>query len=518
MNKYTNLNQTKAFAKLKKKAETKLNLAELLTSDRLKNYTANNNPLKLFYATALVDDDILMLLQELAEEQKVLEKYQDILDQKIMNVGEGRKVLHHQTRSTKRGLYGEEQKKIVDFALKIHSGLIKSSSGKLFETVVQIGIGGSDLGPRALYLALERFVAAEKGKLPLRAFFISNVDPDDANAVMNKIDIETTLFIVVSKSGTTQETLTNLEFVKQKALAKGINEKNLQKHFVAVTGKSSPMDNPDEYLASFYIDDFIGGRFSSTSAVGGAVLSLAFGPEVFEEMLQGAYLLDEQAKNPNIKENIALLAALIGIWERNFLNYSAKAIIPYSEALSRFPAHLQQVDCESNGKSVNIYFESVNYETGPLIFGEPGTNGQHSFFQKLHQGTDVIPIQFIGFKKPQIESDLVTFGSSSQHKLLANLIAQMVSLAEGKKDTNLNKNFPGNRPSTLIFADQLTPRTLGALLAYYENLIMFQGFLWNINSFDQEGVQLGKLLTKEILDKTGADDSFLQEFFEVLAN
>ncbi|MFA5879743.1 MAG: glucose-6-phosphate isomerase [Candidatus Margulisiibacteriota bacterium] len=516
MNKYTNLSQTKAFSKLKKKAAQKLDLNNLLTAKRLKNYYAENDPLKFFYATALIDDEVLAQMQELSNEQKVIEKYQKILNQEIMNIGENRKVLHHVPRSTNRGMYGEEQKKITDFALKIHSGLIKSYSGKPFDTVVQIGIGGSDLGPRAFYLALERFVAAKKGKLPLTAFFISNVDPDDANSILNKINVETTLFIVVSKSGTTQETLTNLALVKQKARAKGIGANDIKNHFIAVTGKNSPMDNPEEYLASFYIDDNIGGRFSVTSAVGGTVLSLAFGPEIFEEILEGAYLLDKQAQNPNIKENISLLAALIGVWERNFLGYPTKAIIPYSEALSRFPAHLQQVDCESNGKSVNIYFEPLDYETGPVIFGEPGTNGQHSFFQKLHQGTDVIPIQFIGFNSPQIESDIITFGTLGQNKLIANLVAQIIALALGQKDQNLNKNFCGNRPSTLIFADKLTPKTLGALLAYYENLIMFQGFLWNINSFDQEGVQLGKLLTKKILEESKTENSILKDFYNLL--
>ncbi len=515
MTKYLNLDQTKAYSLLTELAKKNINLKELLNEKRLKSYLIENPPLSFSYATSLVNDDVINLLQNLSEEQKVMEKYSALLAGEFVNVGEKRKVLHHQPRSKNKGFYGEEQIKIAEFTKKIHQGKIKGFSGKPFDTVVQIGIGGSDLGPRALYYALERYVLTEKGKIPLSAYFIANVDPDDANFQLSKINLETTLFIVVSKSGTTQETLTNLEFVREFALKNGMTDQDLAKHFIAVTGKGSPMDDPKKYLASFYIDDYIGGRFSSTSAVGGVVLSLAFGAEIFTEILDGACALDESAKEPNIRKNMTLLSALIGIWERNFLNLPSKAIIPYSEALLRFPAHLQQADCESNGKSVNVYFEKINYQTGPVIFGEPGTNAQHSFFQKLHQGSDVIPIQFIGFKEPQIKNDLSLFGSTSQQKLNANLSAQIIALALGQDNENLNKVFNGNRPTTLVFAEKLTPYTLGALLAFYENVIMFQGFIWNINSFDQEGVQLGKLLTKQLLEP-GYTNPILQTLFSYL--
>ena len=268
---------------------------------------------------------------------------------------------------------------------------------------------------------------------------------------------------------------------------------------IAVTSETSPLAKSDDYLAAFFMDDYIGGRFSSTSAVGGAVLSLAFGPDVFARFLNGAAEEDALAKNEDILKNPAMLDALIGVYERNVLGYPATTVLPYSQALSRFPAHLQQLDMESNGKSVNRFGEPVSYPTGPVIFGEPGTNGQHSFYQLLHQGTDIVPLQFIGFKNNQLETDVDIQGSTSQQKLCANVAAQIVAFACGKKDENNNKNFEGGRPSSIIIGDRLTPETLGALLAHFENKVMFQGFVWNVNSFDQEGVQLGKVLAKKVL-------------------
>ena len=268
---------------------------------------------------------------------------------------------------------------------------------------------------------------------------------------------------------------------------------------IAVTSETSPLAKSDDYLAAFFMDDYIGGRYSSTSAVGGAVLSLAFGPDVFAQFLKGAGEEDALAKNEDIFQNPAMLDALIGVYERNVLGYPSTAVLPYSQGLSRFPAHLQQLDMESNGKSVNRFGEPVDYVTGPVIFGEPGTNGQHSFYQLLHQGTDIIPLQFIGFKNNQMGTDVVIQGSTSQQKLCANVAAQIVAFACGKEDENQNKNFKGGRPSSIIIGEQLTPEAMGALLAHFENKVMFQGFVWNLNSFDQEGVQLGKVLAKKVL-------------------
>ena len=319
------------------------------------------------------------------------------------------------------------------------------------------------------------------------------------------------MFVLVSKSGTTLETLTNESFVKDALKKAGLDA---SKHMVAVTSETSPLAKSDDYLAAFFMDDYIGGRFSSTSAVGGAVLSLAFGPEVFAQFLEGAAEEDKLAAKEDLLQNPDMLDALIGVYERNMLGYPATAVLPYSQALSRFPAHLQQADMESNGKSVNRFGEPVNYVTGPVLFGEPGTNGQHSFYQLLHQGTDIVPIQFVGFKNSQIGTDVVIEDSTSQQKLCANVAAQIVAFACGKDDENLNKKFEGGRPSSIIIGEQLNPKALGALLAHFENKIMFQGFVWNVNSFDQEGVQLGKVLAKRVL--AHETDGALQVYSELL--
>ena len=465
------------------------------------------------YAAKQVDDTVLATLAELAEESQLADKFEELYNGAVINTGEKRLVLHHLARRqlgkdvvvdgvNKRDFYVSQQQKAADFANKVHAGEITNAAGEKFTTVVQIGIGGSDLGPRALYIALENW-AKENGVAKMEAKFISNVDPDDAAAVLKSTDLAHALFIVVSKSGTTLETLTNEAFVKDALTKAGLNPAN---HMLAVTSETSPLAKSDDYLEAFFMDDYIGGRYSSSSAVGGVVLSLAFGPEIFARILNGAAEEDKLAANKNILENPDMLDALIGVYERNVQGYPSTAVLPYSQALSRFPAHLQQCDMESNGKSVNRFGEPVSYVTGPTIFGEPGTNGQHSFYQLLHQGTDIVPLQFVGFKNSQIGMDVVIEDSTSQQKLCANVAAQIVAFACGKKDENLNKNFEGGRPSSIIIGDQLTPESLGALLAHFENKIMFQGFVWNVNSFDQEGVQLGKVLAKRVLahDTDGA--------------
>lgn len=465
------------------------------------------------FAAKQVDDEVLNALKALAEEAQLAEKFEELYNGAVINTGENRLVLHQLTRGQlgnaveadgvdKREFYVKQQARIAEFANKVHNGGITNAAGEKFTTVVQIGIGGSDLGPRAMYLALENW-AKKNNTLKMKAQFISNVDPDDAAAVLNAVDVAHALFVLVSKSGTTLETLTNESFVKEALKKAGLDA---SKHMIAVTSETSPLAKSDDYLAAFFMDDYIGGRFSSTSAVGGAVLSLAFGPDVFAQFLEGAAAEDKLSANKNVMENPEMLDALIGVYERNVLGYPGTAVLPYSQALSRFPAHLQQLDMESNGKSVNRFGEPVDYPTGPVIFGEPGTNGQHSFYQLLHQGTDIVPLQFVGFRNSQIGTDIEIQGSTSQQKLCANVAAQIVAFACGKSDDNRNKNFEGGRPSSIIIGDSLTPKSLGALLAHFENKIMFQGFLWNINSFDQEGVQLGKVLAKRVLahDTDGA--------------
>ncbi len=517
---WNNLDTLTAYKKmLSLKGQVKL--ADSLNATRVMHYSMPMAAGLVYnYAAKQVNEPILTVLQELSGEQQLIEKYKALLDGDVINTGENRKVLHQLSRGQQgkdvlfegknlRKFYTEQQDKIATFTKKIHSGEIKGSKGDTFTTVVQIGIGGSDLGPRALYLALEQW-ARKNGNAKMTARFISNVDPDDASAVLAGINLAKTLFILVSKSGTTQETLSNELFVKDFLKKAGLDS---AKHMIAVTSETSPLANNPGYLAFFYMDDFIGGRYSCSSAVGGAVLSLAFGADVFADFLNGAAEADKSALEADIRKNPALLDALIGVYERNAQGYESTSILPYSQALSRFPAHLQQTDMESNGKQVNRAGEAVEYSTGPVLFGEPGTNGQHSFFQLLHQGTDVIPLQFIGFLDNQTGDDIIVDGSTSQKKLCANLVAQIVAFAKGKKDANTNKNFPGERPSSLIWGKYLSPKALGALLAHYENKIMFQGFVWNLNSFDQEGVQLGKVLTKRVL--SGDMDDTLKAYANI---
>ena len=504
----------------------RVNLAEAMSgeqgAERVKNYSVSmTEGLDYNYAAKEVDDTVIDALAKLADEAQLVDKFEALYNGEVINTGENRLVLHHLTRGQlgdkvvadgvdKRAFYVEQQEKIADFANKVHAGEIVNGAGEKFTTVVQIGIGGSDLGPRAMYLALENW-AKKNGLFKMEAKFISNVDPDDAAAVLNSIDVAHSIFVLVSKSGTTLETLTNESFVKDALKNAGLDA---SKHMIAVTSETSPLAKSDDYLAAFFMDDYIGGRYSSTSAVGGAVLSLAFGPEVFAQFLEGAAAADKSATNKDVRKNAALLDAMIGVYERNILGYPATAVLPYSQALSRFPAHLQQLDMESNGKSVNRFGEPVNYPTGPVIFGEPGTNGQHSFYQLLHQGTDIVPLQFVGFKNNQLDTDVVIQDSTSQQKLCANVAAQIVAFACGKEDENRNKNFEGGRPSSIIIGEQVNPKTLGALLAHFENKIMFQGFLWNVNSFDQEGVQLGKVLAKRVL--AHETDGALKVFSDLL--
>ena len=504
----------------------KVNLKEAMTgengADRVKKYSVPMaEGLTYHFAAKQVDDNILSVLKKLAEEAQLTEKFAALYNGEVINTGEKRLVLHQLTRGQlgdkvmadgvdKRAFYVEQQKKIAEFARKVHDGEITNAAGEKFTTVVQIGIGGSDLGPRAMYLALENW-AKKHDTFKMEAKFISNVDPDDAAAVLYGIDVAHAIFVLVSKSGTTLETLTNEAFVKDALKNAGLDP---SRHMIAVTSETSPLAKSDDYLAAFFMDDYIGGRYSSTSAVGGAVLSLAFGPETFAQFLDGAAEEDKLSANADVLQNPAMLDALIGVYERNVLGYPSTAVLPYSQALSRFPAHLQQWDMESNGKSVNRFGEPVDYVTGPVIFGEPGTNGQHSFYQLLHQGTDIVPLQFVGYRNNQMDTDVEIQGSTSQQKLCANVAAQIIAFACGKEDDNRNKNFEGGRPSSIIIGDQVNPGSLGALLAHFENKVMFQGFLWNVNSFDQEGVQLGKVLAKRVL--AHETDGALKVFSDLL--
>ncbi len=519
---YDTLQASQKLAGLKDHVNLQKAMAGVSGAQRVEQYAVKMAAgLSYHYAAKQVDDEVLQALKELAQEAQLTEKYEALYNGEMINTGEKRLVLHQLTRGqlgadviadnvNKREFYVQQQEKAAAFARKVHAGEIKNAVGEAFTTVVQIGIGGSDLGPRAMYIALENW-AKRNGCQRMEAKFISNVDPDDAASVLKSIDVSRSLFVLVSKSGTTLETLTNEAFVKNALKEAGLDP---SRHMVAVTSETSPIAHSSDYLEAFFMDDYIGGRYSSTSCVGGVILSLAFGPEVFARFLNGAAEEDALAANPDPLQNPDLLDALIGVYERNVQGYPATAVLPYSQALSRFPAHLQQLDMESNGKSVNRFGEKVDYVTGPVIFGEPGTNGQHSFYQLLHQGTDIVPLQFVGFRKNQAGMDVDIQGSTSQQKLCANVAAQIMAFACGKEDANQNKSFAGGRPSSIIIGEELCPEALGALLAHFENKVMFQGFVWNLNSFDQEGVQLGKVLAKRVL--AHETDGALKAFSDLL--
>jgi glucose-6-phosphate isomerase len=480
----------------------------------------------MHYATERVDDQVLDLLQKLADELRVVEQFQMMRRGAVLNridgfASENRQVLHTACRDlfspepaapTATGQAKKELEKLRSFLQKIDSGELCNHRGERFDTLVHVGIGGSDLGPRCMFEALRAY------GLPARqVHFIANVDPDDGARVLSGVDLARTLVCIVSKSGTTLETLTN-----EKLVCRALVEANLDpaKHCIAVTGEKSPLDDPTNYLQSFYMHDYIGGRYSSTSMVGAVMLGFALGIDQVMDFLHGAADIDIHAEERDIRRNIPLLLALIGIWNHNFLGYSTLAVLPYSQALHRFPSHLQQCDMESNGKSIDRQGRAVTSRTGPIIWGEPGTNGQHAFYQLLHQGTEIVPVEFIGFKQSQMAVDLMVQETTSQQKLLANLLAQVVAMATGQSSDNPNRNFPGNRPSCLLLAEKLTPQVMGALLAAYEAKIVFQGFIWNINSFDQEGVQLGKVLAGRFLhalkDMSISDNTFEREFLNQL--
>ena len=497
-----------------------LTAAGVLTAERVRRCHLHCAGIDLLYATQRIDERILDGLQTLADEAGLVDTYLAMKRGAVLNRIEGyeseeRAVLHTAVRDIFRedpdhpgatAQAREQLERLRGFLRDCEQGRITNHRGQPFTTMIQVGIGGSDLGPRALALALEAW--ARPG---ITVRFIANVDPDDAAAVLAGLDLSRSLINVVSKSGTTLETLTNEQLVRSVLEKEGLDP---ARHMVAVTGAGSPMDNPDRYLAAFHMFDYIGGRYSSTSMVGLVTLGFLLGYDQALEILAGAHEMDRAAERPDIRENMALMMAMLGIWNHNFLNLATVAVLPYSQALARFPAHLQQCDMESNGKSVTRQGRPVRWLTGPVVWGEPGTNGQHAFYQLLHQGTEVVPAEFIGFRASQRGLDLAVEGTTSQQKLVANMVAQSLALARGRDDPNPNRRFAGNRPSLILLADRLTPRVMGALLALYENRIVLQGFCWNINSFDQEGVQLGKVLAARFLRALAGDEDLAADSVE----
>ena len=483
-----------------------LTIPGAISPERISTYKTSAAGFDLLYSSQRVDDETLNALQQLADQSGAVDQFLAMKHGALMNRIEGhesenRQVLHTACRDIfnaspcnpeATAQARQQLERLESFLEELEGRRLTNAQGQSFTDYINIGIGGSDLGPRALYHALCAFAPQKR-----RVHFISNVDPDDAAAVLQTVDLSRTLVGVVSKSGSTLETLTNEELARAAFSKAGLNPR---RHFIAITGQGSPMNSPEKYLRSFYMYDYIGGRYSVTSMVGGVMLGFGLGYDAFQEILRGANDMDRAAEERVVRKNPALLLALLGIWNHNFLGHGTLAVLPYSQALLRFPAHLQQCDMESNGKSVSREGMRVAFATGPIVWGEPGTNGQHAFYQLLHQGTTIVPAEFIGFRKSQHNMDMECMGTTSQEKLIANLLAQSLALATGRKSDNPNRSFTGNRPSSLLLADKLTPYTMGCLLALYEAKIVFQGFIWNINSFDQEGVQLGKVLASRFLE------------------
>ncbi|WP_300674919.1 glucose-6-phosphate isomerase [Soonwooa sp.] len=484
---------------------------------RFQEFSIETEDLLFDYSKNLIDSRTLDLLLKLAEETQLKEAIGQMFSGEKINETENRAVLHTALRDfseTPILVDGENIKPAIKkvlnqmkaFSEKVISGEHKGFSGKEITDVVNIGIGGSDLGPVMVCSALKHF------KTRLDVHFVSNVDGNHIAEVVKNLNPETTLFIIASKTFTTQETMTNAQSAKDWFLKSGASDADVAKHFVALSTNTEKV-NEFGILAenTFEFWDWVGGRYSLWSAIGLSIV-LAVGYDNFEQLLKGAEATDIHFKTKDFKENIPVLMGLLGIWYRNFYAAGTYAILPYSQYLDRFAAYLQQGDMESNGKSVDRNGDFVEYETGPIIWGEPGTNGQHAFYQLIHQGTELIPSDFIAFSKS------CNNVSDHQDKLLANFFAQTEALAFGKTEEEVllelenqglseedieklinYKIFVGNTPTNSILIKELTPYTLGQLIAFYEHKIFVQGVIWNIFSFDQFGVELGKVLANKIL-------------------
>lgn len=477
---------------LKDIQQTNLNQLFINNPQRNEDFSISTPHLYLDFSRQLITSAIIKSLIDLSNEQNLRQKIDAMFAGEKINVTENRSVLHVALRAGTNPDVQAVLEKIKTFSGAVHAGKHLGVTGNKLTNIVAIGIGGSYLGPE--YLAEACRVYAKAG-MSLR--FIANVDGTDFAQKTSDLQAEETLFIIVSKTFTTAETMKNAETAKAWMQEKlGNSPDVIKKHFVAVS-------TAKEKVEAFGIDsanmfgfwDWVGGRYSATSAVGAVPLSLFLGFDRFQEILDGAHWIDEHFRTNPFEKNIPVLAALIDIWNINFLDLKVRAILPYCQALSRYPAHAQQVEMESNGKLVDINGQPVDFATGEIIFGEPGTNGQHSFYQLLHQGTLVVPADFIGFIEPQYAVGHTSATEVTHHQeLMTNFLAQPDALAFGQKDTNSAKNFPGNRPSSSLLLQKLTPFTAGVLLAFLEHRTAVKGFVWGINSFDQFGVELGKKL------------------------
>ena len=493
-------------------------MKELFAADagRGERMTAAVDGILLDYSKNRVTDETLKLLLQLAQESGVAEHRDRMFRGEKINVTENRAVLHVALRAPKDEKIEvdgvdvvpevhEVLDKMAGFADRIRSGEWKGFTGKRIKNVVNIGIGGSDLGPVMAYEALKHYSQRD---LTMR--FVSNVDGTDFVEVVQDLNADETLFLVASKTFTTQETMTNAHSAREWALATLKDDAAIAKHFVAISTNAKEVAKfgiDTENMFGFW--DWVGGRYSMDSAIGLSTM-IAIGPDQFREMLAGFHAMDVHFQTAPFETNLPVLMGLLTVWYTDFFNAQTVAILPYEQYLKRFPAYLQQLTMESNGKHVTLDGTHVDYETGPIYWGEPGTNGQHSFYQLIHQGTRLIPCDFIGFYK--------SLNPLGRHHdmLMANVFAQAEALAFGKTAEQVKaegtadslvpqKVFEGNRPSNTILAEKLTPFVLGQLIALYEHAVFTQGAVWNIDSFDQWGVELGKVLATRILGEIESD-------------
>ena len=458
-------------------------IIEKLTSLKGKNTSISikENTISYDISKALIKESAIDLFEETSTSLKLIPTFNSFLSENSHNITESQSVDHHQLRSENQSFFSNEKNRLIEFIDHFHK------TNTAITDVVQIGIGGSYLGPRLIHEALS-FVTDTRY---LNAHFITNIDPLEFDFITQKINPKTTLFIIASKSGNTIEIESNITLLKEWWKSHNLSPQDLKKQTILLTTKDSPLDNSKLSDHQFYIKKSIGGRFSATSVIGLCLAGLCFGSSVIDEILDGAQHMDKNAQNQTLLENIALLAAWEHIWQRNVKNYSNRVIISYSSALQAFPLYCQQLTCESNGKSVDINGNFLSYKTAPIIITGVGTNSQHSFFQLLHQGTDIIPVEFIGIRNLSKTKKLP--GQSKAQELLFNSIkAQQKALSDGEIASENHFSFQGNRPSSLLYLDSLSPYSIGQLIAFYENKTLFEGLIWNINSFDQIGVNLGK--------------------------
>jgi glucose-6-phosphate isomerase len=490
--------------------------------ERAERFTFDAGDLVVDLSKHLIDAEVIEDLVALADSVGLNDRIEAMFAGEHINTTEDRPVLHTALRAdpgTRLEVDGTEViaevhevlDRMSEFSNRVRSGSWRGHTGERIRSIINIGIGGSDLGPAMAYRALRPY-----GEPELNAHFVSNVDPAHLSAALAAVEPASTLFIISSKSFTTTETLTNARSARAYLVDALGSEDAVAKHFVAVstnTGEVTDFGIDPANMFGFW--DWVGGRYSMDSAIG-LSLMIAVGPDRFREMLEGFGSVDRHFRETSFGANVPVLLGLIGIWYRNFLRLPTYAVLPYSQDLDRFPAYLQQLDMESNGKRVRHDGTAVEFDTGPIVWGEPGTNGQHAFYQLLHQGTTVVPADLIGFVEPL--GDLVGDGPGGHDILMANMIAQAEALAFGRTadevrsagvadDLVAHRTFPGNRPTSVILAPKLTPSVLGQLIAMYEHKVFTQGTVWGINSFDQWGVELGKELAEEITGEITAPEA-----------